>query len=81
MTTINYDGSVALCCGVYNRENMLGVNFTDLPHEELQARKYEHEFCKTCYSHGLQFQSARAEEEKPIGARRLAHIERAINKP
>lgn len=78
MTTINYDGSVALCCGVYNEENMLGVNFTDLPHEELQARKYEHEFCKTCYGYGLQFQSARVEDEKPIGARRLAHIERAI---
>ena len=79
MTTINYDGSVALCCGVYNQENMLGVNFTDLPHEELQARKYEHEFCKTCYSYGLQFQSARAEDENPIGARKLAHIERAIS--
>lgn len=81
MTTINYDGSVALCCGVYNQENMLGVNFTDLPHEQLQARKYEHEFCKTCYSYGLQYQSPRAEAGDgvhAIGARKLAHIERAI---
>lgn len=84
MTTINYDGSVALCCGVYNQENMLGVNFTDLPHEELQARKYEHEFCKTCYGYGLQFQSPGAEDENPIGVRKIAQIERAIsatNKP
>ena len=51
--TINHDGTVALCCGVYQPKNMLGANFLDLPHSELQGRKYTHEFCKTCYRHGL----------------------------
>lgn len=55
MMTINHDGSVALCCGVYEPENMLGVKFTDLPHQELQALKYEHDFCKTCYKSHLPF--------------------------
>lgn len=53
MMTINHDGSVALCCGVYDSRNMLGANFLDLSHEQLQAKKYEHEFCKTCFTHGL----------------------------
>ncbi|MFM2130203.1 MAG: hypothetical protein RL477_1749, partial [Pseudomonadota bacterium] len=53
MMTINHDGSVALCCGVYEAQNMLGANFLDLSHEQLQARKYRHEFCKTCFKHGL----------------------------
>ncbi len=56
MMTINHDGSVALCCGVYKTENMLGAQFTDLPHQELQALKYEHDFCKTCYKSYLAFQ-------------------------
>lgn len=53
MMTINHDGAVALCCGVYESQNMLGVNFLDLTHEQLQARKYEHDFCKTCFKHGF----------------------------
>lgn len=53
MMTINHDGSVPLCCGVYEPENMLGVKFVDLPHQELQALKYEHDFCKTCYKSHL----------------------------
>lgn len=56
MMTINHDGTVALCCGVYDPENMLGVKFTDLSHQELQALKYEHDFCRTCYTHSLQSQ-------------------------
>jgi MoaA/NifB/PqqE/SkfB family radical SAM enzyme len=53
MMTINHDGTVALCCGVYETGNMLGANFLDLSHEQLQGRKYEHEFCRTCFKNGL----------------------------
>jgi tetratricopeptide (TPR) repeat protein len=55
MTTINYDGSVALCCGVYDYRNMLGVNFTEASHDEIQALKYRHPLCKKCYDYGLQY--------------------------
>ena len=53
MMTINYDGTVALCCGTYRAENMLGEGFLDASHEELQECKYQHEFCKACYENGL----------------------------
>ncbi len=55
MTAINYDGSVALCCGTYDAQNMLGVNFVDASHDEIQALKYRHPFCKKCYAYGLQY--------------------------
>jgi MoaA/NifB/PqqE/SkfB family radical SAM enzyme len=54
-TVINHDGSVALCCTVYDRENMLGVNFLDADFAELEARKYAHPFCETCYRYGLEY--------------------------
>lgn len=55
MTTINHDGSVALCCGVYDYQNMLGTNFLDASHDEIQQLKYKHPFCRECYGHGLQY--------------------------
>ena len=54
-TNINVDGSVALCCGVYEDANMLGVQFLDTPHEQLQQRKYQHEFCSRCRKAGLDY--------------------------
>ena len=55
MTSINYDGSVALCCGVYDYQNMLGVNFIEASHDEIQTLKYRHPFCKKCFDYGLQY--------------------------
>ncbi|MFO1320077.1 MAG: tetratricopeptide repeat protein [Burkholderiales bacterium] len=59
MTTINHDGTVALCCATYGTESQLGVRFLDEPHEALEARKYAHPFCATCYGHGLQYTTAK----------------------
>ncbi len=53
-TVINHDGSVSLCCSVYTQDNQLGVGFLDEPHADLQARKYNNDFCRRCYAHGLQ---------------------------
>lgn len=63
-TVINHDGSVALCCTVYEQGQMLGVNFLDTSHAELEARKYAHPFCSTCMKHGLEYAPA----ELPRGA-------------
>lgn len=54
-TVINHDGSVALCCSVYDRPNMLGLDFVATPHAELEAAKYRHPFCATCMRHGLAY--------------------------
>ena len=50
---INFDGSVALCCSVDDRPNMLGLDFLAKPHAQLEAAKYAHPFCWTCMAHGL----------------------------
>ena len=54
-TAINFDGSVALCCNVYDQSNMLGVQFLEQPHTALQDMKYAHPMCKTCIHHGLAY--------------------------
>ncbi|MGX9355509.1 radical SAM protein [Roseobacteraceae bacterium S113] len=54
-TVINYDGSVALCCSVYDTPQMLGVQYLDESFAALEARKYAHSYCGTCQGYGLQF--------------------------
>jgi MoaA/NifB/PqqE/SkfB family radical SAM enzyme len=54
-TVINHDGTVALCCTVYDRENMLGVRFLEADFHEIEEKKYAHPYCKTCYRHHLQY--------------------------
>jgi MoaA/NifB/PqqE/SkfB family radical SAM enzyme len=53
MTTINCDGSVALCCAVYDTEHTIAKGFLDVSHAELQSAKYANPFCGTCMKHGL----------------------------
>ena len=57
-TAINFDGTVALCCSVYDAANMLGVGFLDRTHDELEAMKYAHPFCATCRANGLDYAPA-----------------------
>ena len=54
-TVINHDGSVALCCSVYDKPNMLGLPFLDTPHAALERAKYRHPFCSTCMHNGLHY--------------------------
>lgn len=49
-TVINHDGTVALCCTVYDAENMLGVSFLDEDFQALEARKYRHATCDACFA-------------------------------
>ncbi len=50
---INADGSVALCCVTYEQKNNISLNFMDLPHSELQKKKYEHQTCQKCIEKSL----------------------------
>lgn len=67
-TVINVDGSVALCCGVYEQENMLGLNFLETPHDELEAAKYRHSFCGTCRAAGTDYSLIRLPETMKANA-------------
>jgi len=54
-TVINHDGSLALCCSTYTQANMLGINFLDHPHSEIEKKKYQHNFCSKCRLHGADY--------------------------
>jgi hypothetical protein len=53
MMTINCDGSVALCCTVYDDKYTISKSFLETPLEELQQRKYSHDLCKKCMKNGM----------------------------
>jgi hypothetical protein len=54
-TVINYDGTVALCCTVYDQPNMLGVSYLDESFDAIEQRKYRHPFCHTCIQNNLHY--------------------------
>jgi MoaA/NifB/PqqE/SkfB family radical SAM enzyme len=54
-TVINHDGTVALCCTVYDEPNMLGVSYLDEDFEAIERRKYHHPFCRTCMQNNLHY--------------------------
>ena len=47
-TAINHDGSVALCCTVYDPAYTIAHNFLEHSHDELQGLKLAHPLCATC---------------------------------
>jgi MoaA/NifB/PqqE/SkfB family radical SAM enzyme len=49
---LNYDGSVALCCNVYDYANNIALDFLSVSHGELQARKDRHALCGLCMKAG-----------------------------
>jgi hypothetical protein len=49
---VNYDGSVAVCCGVVDPANNAADSFLDVSHDELQRRKMEMRICKRCMELG-----------------------------
>ncbi len=50
---INADGSVSLCCAVYDKQNYIADQFLDIPYAELQRRKYSSTICERCMSNDL----------------------------
>ncbi|MEK7990355.1 MAG: hypothetical protein VSS52_005060 [Thiotrichaceae bacterium] len=51
--SINWDGSVGLCCGVFDHEYAIADSFLEVAHEELQQRKYQHPMCNVCMQNSL----------------------------
>jgi len=52
-TMINADGSVALCCAVFDSQYNIAPSFLEVSHKELQKRKYKHPLCATCMAHAI----------------------------
>jgi hypothetical protein len=50
---IDFEGSVQLCCGVYDRAKYTVANFLTTPLDEIQRRRRQHALCQTCAHHGL----------------------------
>jgi MoaA/NifB/PqqE/SkfB family radical SAM enzyme len=54
-TVINHDGTVALCCTVFDQPNMLGVSYLAEGLDAIEQRKYRHSFCNTCINNNLHY--------------------------
>lgn len=52
-TAITHDGSVSLCCIVYDEGNIISPSFLQTPIQELQRMKYAHKLCQTCMSQNI----------------------------
>src|SRR5262249_16443438 len=52
-TTINFDGSAALCCAVYEQDKVIADDVLTVTRDELTARKYRQPFCGTCMARNL----------------------------
>ncbi|MDM8568421.1 hypothetical protein QUF50_02680 [Thiotrichales bacterium HSG1] len=70
--TINFDGSMATCCAVYDYEYNITNNFLKVSHTELEERKRNSSLCKRCMVqglHALATYTARDELDKLINER------------
>lgn len=52
-TTINFDGSVSLCCAVFGEDKIIANDILATARDELTARKYRQPFCATCMARNL----------------------------
>lgn len=52
-TVINHDGSVALCCGVYDPVHFVAKDFLAISREQLREVREAHTLCTKCMGAGL----------------------------
>lgn len=52
-TVINADGSLGLCCSVYDAQYNVAPDFLALAPQDVQRLKAEHSFCAACMADGL----------------------------
>lgn len=50
---INFDGSVGVCCNVFDYANNVAADFLAVDHATLQARKQTHALCGPCMAAGF----------------------------
>jgi MoaA/NifB/PqqE/SkfB family radical SAM enzyme len=52
-TSINYDGSVSLCCATYDQAQLISKDFLKTSRERLHKLKHTNEFCSICANKNL----------------------------
>ncbi|MBY8974376.1 radical SAM protein [Rhodobacteraceae bacterium NNCM2] len=52
-TSINFDGSVQLCCATYDRNNLIATNFLETDLESRALKKSSHITCDKCIAGGF----------------------------
>lgn len=50
--SLDFQGSVMLCCGVFDAAGYTIGNFMDMPLERIQVLRQNHSMCKHCMHHG-----------------------------
>lgn len=50
--TLNFQGQVQLCCGIFDSDKFSIGNYLDLPLVEIQRLRETHEMCGICQHHG-----------------------------
>jgi hypothetical protein len=51
--TLDFQGNVQLCCGLYDARRFTLGRYLEVPLAELQARKYAHDMCGRCMARGV----------------------------
>jgi hypothetical protein len=69
-TSIRVDGSVPLCCVTYDPQFTAAPSFLDLPHEQIQRRRRQHPFCRTCMKYGLHLDPGGARQKLALACAR-----------
>ncbi len=54
-TVINFDGSVAICCTVFDPKHNIATDFMDTNPSDLHARKMDAAICETCMNNNLHY--------------------------
>ena len=52
-STINFDGSVMLCCAVFDPDKTIAERFVDMSRSQLESLRYQQTFCQTCMSRNM----------------------------
>ncbi|MBB73426.1 MAG: hypothetical protein CMJ75_02805 [Planctomycetaceae bacterium] len=76
LTTINWDGSVALCCATYEASDTIANDFNQFSHDELQEMKYSHATCEKCTEKAQHVVAAQEPKHKlaEIGNQRIKEL-------
>lgn len=52
-TALNFDGSVSLCCAVFDNDFIIANDFEKVSQEQIEVQKNSHPFCATCMEHKM----------------------------
>lgn len=51
--SLDFQGNVMLCCGIFDAGKYTIGNFTDMPLDRIQSLRHSHTLCSPCMQHGI----------------------------